>query len=63
MAYILIVVSLACGGQYCAHSWPAVSMQRFETAKACQFAAAEISKRTSGTTELFSTVCVPEVIR
>lgn len=62
MAYILIVVVTACGSSTCGVGWSTITMQRFATAKACQFASVkllEISDYPNRT----KVVCVPEEIK
>lgn len=56
IGYILIVVATACGNQVCGRTWPVVTMQRFNDAKACQFASKELAKISNGV----KFVCVPE---
>ncbi len=62
VAYILIVVVLGCGGSNCGTAYPIVTMQRFDNAKACQFASVELNKINERPDRLRA-VCVPESIK
>jgi len=61
IGYILIVVGMAgCGTNCTAPNWGVVSMQRFDDAKACQFASMELAKISRGDLKF---VCVPERLK
>jgi len=62
MAYILIVVVTACGSSSCGTAWSTVSMQRFASAKACQFASVKLLEVSEYPNKV-KVVCVPEEIK